>query len=172
MDASEPSTNGISACNLYRLSSFFSAPDYETLAAETVASFESEMLQYPWLFATFMPAVVARRMGIKAVVVAGGEEQVEIGKIKEFEKQPRGGLGSFVKLGNGGWLRGRNPLLTDFGKDAKEVRVMVCQGGVCRQEGVNGGAGLGDLKDITNALPGSETAPESKAQTESNVKLE
>jgi uncharacterized protein YyaL (SSP411 family) len=172
MDASEPSTNGISACNLYRLSSFFSAPDYETLAAETVASFESEMLQYPWLFASFMPAVVARRLGVRGVVVAGGEEQVEIGKIKEFEKQPRGGLGSFVKFGKGEWLRGRNSLLKDFGGDAKEVRVMVCEGGVCKEEGVNGGAGLGDLKDITNALPGSETEPDSKVQTERSVKPE
>ena len=169
MDASEPSTNGVSACNLYRLSSFFNDVGYETLAKETVASFESEMLQYPWLFASFMPAVVARRLGVAGVVVAGGEG--EIGKIKEFEKQPRGGLRSFVRLGTGeSWLRGRNSLLKDFGRDVKEVRVMVCEGGVCREEGLSD-AGLRDLEDVTNALPvtGSESTlqPELVAKAES-----
>lgn len=173
MDASEPSTNGISACNLYRLGSFFSDTSYEEMAKETVASFESEMLQYPWLFASFMPAIVAGRLGVRGVVVAGGEE-TEIGKIKEFEKQPRGGLGSFVKLGAGdsnSWLRERNSLLRDFGRESKEARVMVCEGGVCREEGVNGAGagGLGDLKDVRNALP-DET--EEKAQTESKGKEE
>jgi uncharacterized protein YyaL (SSP411 family) len=152
MDASEPSTNGISASNLYRLSSFLSSSEYEKLARETVASFESEMLQYPWLFASFMPSIVAGRLGVRGVVVSSGEE-VEIGKIKEFEKAPRGGLGSFVKLGPGdSWLRQRNSLLKEFGKDGKVVRVMVCENGSCKEESVNGG-GLENLKEVTNALP-------------------
>jgi uncharacterized protein YyaL (SSP411 family) len=157
MDASEPSTNGISASNLYRLGSFFNSPHYENLAKETVTSFESEMLQYPWLFASFMPSLVAGRLGAKGVVVSSGEA-VEIGKIKEFEKQPRGALGSFVKLGSGdSWLRGRNSLLKDFGKDGKGVRVMICENGACKEENINGGIGLGNLRDVTNALPVTST---------------
>jgi uncharacterized protein YyaL (SSP411 family) len=156
MDASEPSTNGISASNLYRLSSMFNDQKYEKLAKETVASFESEMLQYPWLFASFMPSVVAGRLGVRGVVVAGGGDG-DIPKIKEFEKQPRGGLGSFVKLGTGdSWLRERNSLFREFGRDGKGVRVMVCENGTCKEETVNGVGGLEDLKEIGIALRSSE----------------
>ena len=173
MDASEPSTNGISACNLYRLSSLFNDSSYETLAAETVASFESEILQYPWLFASFMPAVVAGKFGVRGVVVAGAGEEGGIWKIKEFEKQPRGGLGSFIKLGTGeSWLRQRNSLLKDFGMDAKQIRVLICEEGGCREEGVNGGAapGLADLSDITNSLAATTADSKEMLDTESTQK--
>jgi uncharacterized protein YyaL (SSP411 family) len=183
MDASEPSTNGISACNLYRLSSFLNDPKYEKMARETVASFESEILQYPWLFASFMPAVVAGRLGVRGVVVSAPAES-EIGKIKEFERQPRGGLGSFVKLDQGdSWLKERNSLLKDFGRGGGEgVRVMVCEGGACREEGVNDG--LADLRGVAKALPvesalkieaepkGKETESTMLPVEKENVKLE
>lgn len=129
-----------------------------------MASFESEMLQYPWLFASFIPAVVAGRLSVRGVVVSGGED-AEIGEIKEFEKQPRGGLGSFAKLGSGNsWFRERNSLLKDFGKDGKGVRVMVCENGSCKEESVNGG-GL-DLKDVSDALP------DTRSSTRAEKKLE
>ncbi|KAH6718463.1 hypothetical protein BKA61DRAFT_475741 [Leptodontidium sp. MPI-SDFR-AT-0119] len=146
MDTSEPSTNGTSASNLYRLSSLLNDASYAEKAKTTIAGFESETLQYPWLFASFMPSVVASQLGVRGVVVAGGEggEGVQgerIGKVKEFEKSPRGGLGTFawLKDGEGGWLRGRNELLKEFrGRDGVP-RVMVCEGGVCVEEGVLGG---------------------------------
>jgi len=85
MDTSEPSTNGISASNLYRLSSFLNDQNYEKRAKETVLGFESETLQYPWLFASFMPSVVAGHFGVRGTVVANAEEEGAGGKrIKEF----------------------------------------------------------------------------------------
>ncbi|KFZ06969.1 hypothetical protein V501_06900, partial [Pseudogymnoascus sp. VKM F-4519 (FW-2642)] len=59
MDASEPSTNGVSASNLFRLASLLGDDKYEALAKETVGAFEAEIMQYPWLFGSFMPSVVA-----------------------------------------------------------------------------------------------------------------
>lgn len=88
MDSSEPSTNGTSAANLYRLSSLLNDDSYSRKAKETIAGFESELLQYPWLFASFMPSIVAGQLGVKGVVVSGS---ADLAKIKEFEKQPRGG---------------------------------------------------------------------------------
>ena len=114
MDSSEPSTNGTSASNLYRLSSLFDEEEYARIAKETVAGFESEMLQYPWLFASFMPSIVASHLGVKGVVVSEGDRKGDTGvfRIKEFEKQPRGGLGTFAKLDQSStWLRSRNSLL-------------------------------------------------------------
>lgn len=136
MDASEPSTNGISASNLYRLSSLLNEETYAAKAKETVAGFESEMLQYPWLFASFMPSIVACHLGVRGIVVAGGKEMGGSGeaKIKDFEKQPRDGLSTFARLGGiGSWLRERNSLLREVGVDGKP-RVLICENGACREE--------------------------------------
>jgi uncharacterized protein YyaL (SSP411 family) len=161
MDTSEPSTNGTSASNLYRLSSLLNDDSYATKAKQTVAGFESETLQYPWLFASFMPSIVAGRLGLKGVVVSQGEEIDGNGnkKIKEFEKAPRGGLGTFARLDSGStWLRERNGLLRSFGLDGK-TRILICENGVCRDEGNASEAGLvkepplDDLGGVTAALP-------------------
>lgn len=144
MDTSEPSTNGTSASNLYRLSSLLDDSTYAQKAKETISSFESEILQYPWLFASFMPSVVASHLGVRGVVVSAGLGRKEDDKsssgvlrIKEFEKSPRGGLGTFIKIDeSNSWLRERNTLLKEFGKDGKG-RVLICEGGVCREEGLD-----------------------------------
>lgn len=152
MDSSEPSTNGVSAVNLYRLSSLLADDDYVTKAKETTSSFESEILQYPWLFPSFMPAIAAGKLGVEGIVVTFGENapsstQSEKGKeklveeargltrIKEFEKAPRGGLNTFIRIEKEGsdWLRSRNSLLTRFGLDGKG-RVLICANGVCKEE--------------------------------------
>lgn len=142
MDTSEPSTNGTSASNLYRLSSALNDSSYAQKAKETIAGFESETLQYPWLFASFMPGVVASQFGVKGTVIYQGEETDNSGtqKIKEYEKSPRGSLASFARLDKDTkWLRERNELLRDFGRDGK-TRILICEGGVCREESVSPGA--------------------------------
>ncbi|TGO90666.1 hypothetical protein BPOR_0055g00090 [Botrytis porri] len=138
MDSSEPSTNGTSSSNLYRLSSIFNDESYAKKAKETVKSFESEMLQYPWLFPSFMPAIVASHLGVKSVVIHDAAGDTSGGRwVQEFEKKPRGSLGSIIRLnsseGNGQWLRDRNPLLKDAGKSDK-TKILVCENGVCKEE--------------------------------------
>ncbi|KAF4632240.1 hypothetical protein G7Y89_g5885 [Cudoniella acicularis] len=134
MDASEPSTNGVSASNLHRLSSLLHDTSYSQKAAETVAGFESEMMQYPWLFASFMPSIVAGHLGMKGVVVSG--EGIADTKIKAFEKAPRGPLGTFARMDSSNeWLRERNSLLKDFGLDG-QPKVLICEKGTCREEGL------------------------------------
>jgi uncharacterized protein YyaL (SSP411 family) len=166
MDASEPSTNGISASNLYRLSSLLNDEAYSKKAKETIAGFESEMLQYPWLFASFMPSIVAGHLGVKGIVVsrAEGKDGNEVAKIKEFETQPRGGLGTFARLDRStSWLRGRNSLLKDFGLDGK-ARVLVCENGACREEGLGSEFWLPkeslDLSRVASALASTSAARE------------
>lgn len=138
MDASEPSTNGTSSSNLYRLSSILNDESYAKKAKETVKSFESEMLQYPWLFPSFMPAIVASHLGIKSVVIHEADgDSIGERRIREFEKTPRGGLGTLARLSasgeNGKWLRERNPLMRDAGKSTK-TKILICENGVCKEE--------------------------------------
>ncbi|KAF8862674.1 hypothetical protein BDZ45DRAFT_670876 [Acephala macrosclerotiorum] len=167
MDTSEPSTNGTSASNLYRLSSALSDSSYAQKAKETIAGFESEALQYPWLFASFMPGVVAGHFGVKGTVVYQGEEtnSSSTQKIKEYEKSPRGSLASFARLDKDSkWLRERNELLRDFGRDGK-TRILICEGGVCREESVSLGSATikekrdpMDVADLKEALLEKATA--------------
>ena len=110
-----------------------------------------------------MPSVVAGHFGVRGTVVANAEEGEGVGgkRIKEFEKSPRGVLGTFVRLDKVGneWLRERNELLRSFGLDGK-ARVLICEGGVCREEGLSnveaqegGGEGGLDVRKLADALP-------------------
>ncbi|APA10976.1 hypothetical protein SS1G_03327 [Sclerotinia sclerotiorum 1980 UF-70] len=138
MDSAEPSTNGTSSSNLYRLSSILNDESYAKKANETVKSFESEMLQYPWLFPSFMPAIVASHLGVKSVVIheVAGDTIAEK-RVREFQKAPRGGLESLLLLDsserNGQWLIERNSLLKDTGKSEK-TKILICENGLCKEE--------------------------------------
>ncbi len=78
MDNAEPSANGVSATNLFRLSTLLEDEEYEKIARGTLAAFEAEIMQYPWLFGSFMPSIVAAECGVKGVIRVGavtvGEE--------------------------------------------------------------------------------------------------
>lgn len=131
MDSTEPSPNGISASNLYRLSSLLADTGYARVALDTVQAFEAEVEQFPWCFAGMLESVVWGRCGAKNVVVVGNEQNGQ-----SVVERLRGGVGvarTVVGLGagRGAWIRERNGLLAemDLGKDG----VWVCEGGVCRR---------------------------------------
>ena len=67
MDKSQPSTNSVSAMNLYRLGHLLlcNKKRYISQAKETVYAFESEMLQHPWLYGSLLAGVVTARLGFK-----------------------------------------------------------------------------------------------------------
>lgn len=74
MDNAEPSTNGVSACNLFRLGSLLSDEYYKSEAKRTMEAFEAEMLQYPWLFASFLTGVVAGEVPVLRSVRIGAKK--------------------------------------------------------------------------------------------------
>lgn len=168
MDTSEPSTNGTSASNLFRLSSLLGddIPEdedededrkgtygggYIERAKETVAAFEAEILQYPWGFGSFMPTVVAERLGVRGVMILEGaahagprSESTAVDTTTIAEKiilshatSPRGGLSTILKVStpSSQWLRCRNSLLKDIQLPGPgECKVLVCENGRCREE--------------------------------------
>lgn len=79
MDNAEPSANGVSASNLFRLSTLLEDEDYEKLAKSTITAFEAEIMQYPWLFSSFMPPIVAANLGVKGVVRVCGADKAAVG---------------------------------------------------------------------------------------------
>lgn len=146
MDAAEPSTNGVSALNLYRLGSLLSDASYTALARRTVAAFATEIGQHPFLFASMLASVVAGQVGMRSVVFVGDGVEVE-----EAVRRGRLRLGVCVnttvsRVGGGvgvgcRWLKGRNALLGEFGDQG---RIQVCAEGVCRD--------VVELGDVERAL--------------------
>lgn len=128
MDAAEPSSNNISARNLYRLSALLEDASYFKLAGETVQAFEAEVEQFPYCFAGMMGSVVMGRLGLKAVVLTGNGEVA----LKKLRQQIRpNAVITALNGGRGKWLRERNALLRDV--DVERDGVMICEGGACRE---------------------------------------
>lgn len=138
MDQAEPSTNGISAENLFRLGSLFNDEGYEKMGKQTAAAFEVEMGQHPGLFSGMMSSVVAATLGKKGIMVVGESEAGEaaLRKLRETVTPNC----TVLRVGEGvksEWLRGRNELLKDV--DGSKPILQLCEGGVCK---------LLDAKDV------------------------
>ncbi len=133
MDNAEPSTNGVSANNLFRLGSLLHDSECEGMAKRTVAAFEVEIGQHPGLFSGMMSSVVASKVGMQGITVVGVGEAVDaILKAWNENITPNytisrigGGVGSE-------WLRNRNELLKDL--DGSKPMIQVCEdrAGTCR----------------------------------------
>lgn len=95
MDKSQPSTNAVSASNLFRLGTSLAKPEYMHLAKETISAFESEILQYPWLFVSLLTGVVAARLGVKKVVVSSEEGD----ELRRYRTSPRAEAAALILEG-------------------------------------------------------------------------
>lgn len=128
MDSAEPSSNNISARNLYRLSSMFDDASYFKKAKETVEAFEAEVEQFPFTFSGILGSVIMGRLGLRSIVLTGENE----GMLKRLRQivRPNSTVVALGK-GKGSWLRERNDLLKQM--NAEKDGVMVCEGGACRE---------------------------------------
>ena len=128
MDAAEPSSNNISARNLYRLSSMLDDASYFKKAKETVEAFEAEVEQFPFTFSGMLGSVVIGHLGLQGIVLTGENEEL-LKRLRQTVK-PNSTVVAIGK-GRGLWLRERNGLLKEM--DAEKDGVMVCEGGACRE---------------------------------------
>jgi uncharacterized protein YyaL (SSP411 family) len=90
MDTSQPSTNAVSASNLFRLGALLDDSRYKRLAKETTNAFESEMLQYPYLFPGLLSSVVFWKLDAERWVSVGEHDQNA--ELSKYHLSPRGGL--------------------------------------------------------------------------------
>ncbi|KAK7706757.1 hypothetical protein SLS57_009567 [Botryosphaeria dothidea] len=143
MDNAEPSTNGVSASNLYRLGTLFEDADYTKRAKETCEAFEAEIMQHPFLFPSILNSIVALRLGMKGIVASGSADNVDKAISKARSRVNTNT--TITRIGGGAkseWLKKRNILFKSL--DEKTPRVQVCEGGVCKDEL--------DMTDIDKAL--------------------
>lgn len=133
MDNAEPSANGVSATNLFRLSSLLDDSGYAKLGQRTAKAFEVEIIQHPGLFTGLMAAVVNSRLGVKPIIISGNENSSEVqSALKQLRRMVRPSS-TVVRLGGDSksdWLRQRNSLLTSV--DQNKDMVQVCEGTSCK----------------------------------------
>ncbi|QIX02153.1 hypothetical protein AMS68_007670 [Peltaster fructicola] len=131
MDNAEPSTNGVSANNLFRLSSLLNSPDYEKKARQTVCAFEVEIGQHPGLFSGMLSSVVASQLGTHGLIITGQGPVADLALRKARESlRPNY---TVLRVGGGvrdEWIRKRNELLHSV-SDHKEM-VQLCEGTSCK----------------------------------------
>lgn len=96
MDKSQPSTNAVSASNLFRLGTLLGEDAYLIQARETVNAFEAEILQYPWLFVSLLTGVVAARLGVKRVELRKADEE----GLRRWYTTPRAQAAVLILLGD------------------------------------------------------------------------
>lgn len=140
LDSQEPSTNGTSANNLFRLATILGDSKLDKYARQTCFAFSTELLQHPFLFSSLMPSIVASNLGMRSVVLAGspGDPTIAIHLRKLRSKlltnttlvqlDP-------VKEESFEWLLNRNPLFRELlkmaTKEGGKPVVQVCEGTKC-----------------------------------------
>ncbi|KAK6341034.1 hypothetical protein TWF696_009344 [Orbilia brochopaga] len=138
MDSAEPSTNGISAANLYRMGSLLGDNSLTTLASKTCHAFSTELLQHPFLFSSMLPSVVASNLGTGSVVLAGRKSDPAIKayraklRTKLFTNTSILFIDPTEKSEDNTWLLAKTETLKELVKGAEsKPRVQVCEGQRC-----------------------------------------
>lgn len=134
MDNAEPSVNGVSAANLFRLSVLLHDDDYAARARRTVAAFEVEILHHPGLFSGLLSSVVASKLGMRSLLVLGDGPDGDAA-LRHARESVRPNIAvSSLRAGQDqdGWLRGRNTLLRDLDLGNGKGMVQLCEEGQCR----------------------------------------
>lgn len=143
MDSAEPGTNGVSASNLYRLSSYLEDSNYASLARRTIEAFATEIMQHPFLFGSMLSSVVANKLGMRSIVVTGMGEDVE-GAVTKLRLRLKPNT-TVVRIGGearSSWLESRNTLAAAFDKGKKGLQI--CEAGTCKE--------VLDLSQVDKAL--------------------
>lgn len=134
-DTSLPSPNGVIAMNLLYLASYLAPSStssaavargkgYVKVSRETINAFGVEIIQHPFLFVTMLGAVVLDTLGVKGIVVQG--------EIREEEVRRLNGWGrTVVKVPFGSDIAGLEGNVSN--SDVEKARVLICEGGVCRE---------------------------------------
>lgn len=140
LDSQEPSTNGISASNLFRLATILGDSKFEEHAHHTCSAFSTELLQHPFLLSSLMPSIVASNLGMRSVVLAGSPEDPTISVHLQKLRSKLLTNTTLVQLDPAKsesyeWLFNRHPLYKELLKMAtkgggKSV-IQVCEGTKC-----------------------------------------
>lgn len=132
MDNAEPSTNGVSASNLYRLSSILEDGDYSLKAEQTVSAFATEMSQHPFLFTSMMASLAGLKLGTRSAVITGqGAEVEDAVRRSRLTLKPNTTVARLGGQSKSSWLRSRNPLVASM--DPEKPSVQVCEQGMCKE---------------------------------------
>ena len=125
MDSSEPSSNNISALNLFRLGSMLDNPHYTQKAKETVQAFAAEIQKSPMTCSGLLGSVVTGELGVQRVILTGKEVDDKV--LAKLRSQVRPGR-VVVRIDEwSGWeVRKNSAFLMGF--DVKKQAVIIHEG--------------------------------------------
>lgn len=101
MDKNRPSTNSVCVSNLFRLAAISGRRDFLHTAQSTLACFEPEVLEFPFLYVSLLASVVPERLHVAGEKPGGGKlGGVEVVKVNSrdqealdrYYRSPRGNL--------------------------------------------------------------------------------
>lgn len=98
MDKSQPSTNAVSASNLFRLGALLDDDRYTLQAKATINAFEAEVLQHPWLYNSLLTGVVNHRLGVKKYPASPDDEDA----LMRYYQMPRAEARAIIVLWEAG----------------------------------------------------------------------
>ncbi|KAF3941252.1 hypothetical protein ABW19_dt0209285 [Dactylella cylindrospora] len=138
MDSAEPSTNGVSAANLYRLGSLLGDSSLSALALKTCLAFSTELMQHPFLFSSILPSIVASNLGTGSVILAGKKSDPTIIAYRNKLRTKLLTNTSIVlvdpteKSDDITWLLGKNEILRESLKGTEtKPRIQICENQRC-----------------------------------------
>lgn len=74
-DSAEPSSNGVSAMNLYRLSSILVDTQYEDRAVAILNCYGRDLTAQPFGYCSMLGAVVAQMHGMQSIIITGQDDK-------------------------------------------------------------------------------------------------
>lgn len=138
-DGAEPSVNGVSAMNLYRLYGLLHDPQYERRAEKILGCYAQDISAQPFGYCSMLGALVAQRDGVRSVVIAGGKSgdvDAALFKIRQ-QRQPNttvirlddDSMPFFAATPSGETFKA----FYDKHASARNAQVLVCEAGSCKE---------------------------------------
>ncbi|EFR01470.1 spermatogenesis-associated protein 20 [Nannizzia gypsea CBS 118893] len=157
-DSATPSTNGVIAQNLLRLSTLLEDESYKLKARQTCHAFAVEIMQHPFLFVGMLDVIVGLEIGTKSVTgvlgraTATGEDRVKaerdlIRRIRTEAGRTASTSAAVLSMvdvratksdpdrsrtDTSSWLRGRNSLFKELSSAKGKDFLLICEAGSCR----------------------------------------
>ncbi|KAK7749286.1 hypothetical protein SLS62_008255 [Diatrype stigma] len=130
VDNAEPSINGVSASNLFRLAALLNDTGYEKKAKQTLVAHAGAIRGFPAGYSGMMSSLIASKLGMGNLVVSGQGAGVDA-MVRRYHESvtPRHTL---VRIGmdtQSEWLCRRNTFVGN--SDPQLGMVQLCESGVC-----------------------------------------
>jgi uncharacterized protein YyaL (SSP411 family) len=140
-DGAEPSVNGVSSMNLYRLYSLLNDDQYEHRAQKILGCYAQDLSAQPFGYCSMLGSLIAQKNGMRSVLIVGGDKDADVDAILFKIRQSHhpnttvarldsASLPFFKSTAHGDEFEA---IYRQFGTESsKDPKVIICENGACR----------------------------------------